>query len=135
VAVTVDRRDLGLLLLRAGIGAMMVYHGVPKLAGGPAKWAKLGTAVEALGIHVWPTFWGFAAGCAETFGGALLALGLVTRPAAGFLLTTMFVAAWNHLHNDGFGDATHAIDDGLVFLAFVLVGPGRYSLDARFGRL
>lgn len=132
--MTFDRKDAGLLVLRVGLGAMMVYHGVPKLAGGPAKWAKLGAAVEALGVHLWPTFWGFAAGCAETFGGALLAIGLLTRPAAALLLTTMVVAAANHLRKDGFADATHALDDGIVFLALLFLGAGRYSLDARFGR-
>ena len=34
--------DLGLLLLRIGLGVVFVVHGFPKLAGGPAAWAGLG---------------------------------------------------------------------------------------------
>ena len=48
------RSDLGLLLLRIGIGAMFVAHGFPKLIGGPAKWTALGTATSHLGIDFAP---------------------------------------------------------------------------------
>ena len=34
--------DLGLLLLRVGIGIMFTIHGYPKLIGGPEMWAKVG---------------------------------------------------------------------------------------------
>ncbi len=34
-------RDAGLLILRIGIGIMFLYHGAPKLIGGPEKWEKL----------------------------------------------------------------------------------------------
>ena len=125
-----DLRDPGLLVLRAGLGAMMMYHGLPKLAGGPAKWAKLGAAMQSLGVDFAPQFWGLSAALAETFGGALLIVGLLTRPAALFLLTTMIVAGWNHYRKDGFSDATHAIEDGIAFLGIALLGAGRYSLDA-----
>lgn len=35
-------RDLGLLLLRVGIGGMFVAYGMPKLPGGPALWERVG---------------------------------------------------------------------------------------------
>ena len=35
-------RDLGLLILRVGIGAMFMFHGWPKISGGPAFWAQVG---------------------------------------------------------------------------------------------
>ena len=53
------RFDLGLLVLRVGIGIMEAWvHGWPKLVGGPDRWKKLGAAVELVGIHFAPTFWG-----------------------------------------------------------------------------
>ena len=44
------QRDLGLLVLRAGIGAMFVGHGLPKLLGGPQRWTTVGEAMAYLGL-------------------------------------------------------------------------------------
>jgi len=71
---SLDRhRDLGLLILRVGLGVMMMTHGIPKLAGGPAEWARVGGAMGRLGVHFAPTFWGLMAASSETFGGFLAA--------------------------------------------------------------
>ncbi len=52
-------RDIGLLFLRAGIGAIMVMHGWPKLAGGLPAWQKLGHAMGYLGVKFFPRLLGF----------------------------------------------------------------------------
>jgi len=126
-------RDIGLLLLRLGIGFMfIVYHGFPKLAGGVDRWEGLGASMASIGITFLPVFWGFMAALAETVGAALLALGLFTRYALFFLLFTMVVAAAFHIgRGDGVKGAAHAIELGVVFLSLILIGPGKYSLDAR----
>lgn len=85
-----------------------------------------------LGIDFWPTAWGFAAACSEFFGGLLFAVGLLFRPACAALVGTMVVAATMHLRGgDGLQGASHAIEAGIVFAAMILVGPGRYAIDAR----
>lgn len=125
-------RDLGLLLLRLGLGAMFVWHGAPKMMGGPETWTQIGGAMANFGITAVPVVWGFAAAGAELGGGALLMLGLATRPACFFLLVTMIVAATHHLaKGDGLAGASHAIEVGIVFLALIIVGPGRYSIDKK----
>lgn len=125
-------RDHGLLLIRVGLGVMFVMHGWPKMAGGAAKWAKLGGAMKHLGIDFAPTLWGFAGSLSELAGGVLLALGLLFRPACVALAATMAVAATMHLgKGDGLMGASHAIEDGIVFLGLLLLGPGRFALDAR----
>jgi len=127
------RRDLGLLLLRVGIGGMFVAHGLPKMLGGPTKWHALGTATSALGIHLFPTFFGFMAAVAELGGGILLAAGVLFRPACALMLATMVVATSRHLsQGDSFAVASHAIEAGILFLSLILIGPG--PLRIRIGR-
>jgi putative oxidoreductase len=125
--VNAKHLDLGLLVLRLGMGGMFIGHGWPKLAGGAAKWKKVGAAMGELGIDLWPTMWGFLAAMSETLGGMLFAIGFLFRPATALLLATMVVAATQHL------GASHAIEAGIVFAAMLLVGPGRFALDEKLG--
>ncbi|UCB52826.1 MAG: DoxX family protein [Candidatus Zixiibacteriota bacterium] len=125
-------RDIGLLILRIGIGGMFLFHGGPKIAAGPEKWEQLGMAMGNFGIHFLPVFWGFMASFAEFFGGIMIILGLFLRPACMLLTINMIVATSFHLNRgDGLLGASHAIEVGIVFLSLLFVGPGRYSLDQK----
>jgi putative oxidoreductase len=69
---------------------------------------------------------------AEFFGGIFLTLGLFTRPFAIMLAFDMFVASLSHLKNgDGLMAASHAIELGIVFIAFILIGSGPFGLDKK----
>jgi len=122
--------NLGLLIMRMGIGLMFIIHGYPKIMAGPGLWEMLGGQMGMLGIHFGLTFWGFMAAFAEAFGGLFLLLGLFTRPAAFLMLFTMMMAALMHLgKGDGLEGASHAIELGIVFLGILIAGAGKYSLD------
>ena len=74
--------------------------------------------------------WGFAAASSEFFGGLLVALGLLFRPGAAMLLSTMVVASAMHvIDGDGFTKSSHAIEAGILFASLVLIGPGRFALQ------
>jgi putative oxidoreductase len=125
-------RELGLLILRVGLGAMFIVHGWPKIQGGPPMWTGLGGAMANIGITFQPVFWGFMAAVSEFGGGICLVLGLATRPAALLMAFTMAMAALSHLKGgDGVMKASHAIECGSAFLAIVLLGAGKYSLDKK----
>jgi len=127
-------RDHGLLILRLGLGAMFMWHGLPKLLGGPELWAMVGGALGNFGVTFAPTFWGLLAALSEFGGGLLLILGLAVRPAALAMAGTMVVASTMHLANgEGLKGASHAIEVGIVFVALIFIGAGRFSLDARRG--
>ena len=79
-------RDIGLLILRVGIGIMFVLHGLPKLISGSETWTMLGGSMKALGLGFAPTAWGFMAALSEFAGGILLTLGFFFRPACFFCL-------------------------------------------------
>ena len=123
-------RDFGLLLLRAGIGVMFIFHGWPLLMAGPARWVQLGGAMHRLGVSFMPAAWGLAAALSECLGGVLLILGLAFRPACLLLALTMAVAAASVLgRGEGVLAASHAIEDGILFVGLLFIGPGRYSVD------
>lgn len=122
--------DTALLLLRVGIGIMMIMHGYPKLLAGPEKWTKLGNNMHYIGVKVYPEIWGFLASVSESVGGLFLVLGFLFRPSSFFLLFTMVIATMAHLYKgEELMDASHSIELGFVFLALFIMGPGRYSID------
>jgi putative oxidoreductase len=131
-----DRQvHLGLLVLRVGLGAAFMAHGIPKLMSGPEGWVHQGEAVSNLGIHFGHQAFGLMAGLAEAGGGLCLLLGLFTRLACLPMLFTMIVATTMHLkHGQGFGGAAHPIEDGVALLALLVAGAGRYSLDHKLSR-
>ena len=126
-------RNTGLLLIRVGLGIMMMMHGFPKLSGGPDTWAKVGGSMGLIGIDFYPMLWGFMAAATEAIGGLFLLIGLFFRPVNILLLFTMIIAAVVHLSDpkQGIMDASHAIELGIVFLSLVFIGPGRYSIDKK----
>ncbi|MCY1514449.1 hypothetical protein D9M68_489900 [compost metagenome] len=126
-------RNTGLLILRLGIGFMMIIHGFPKLSGGIVMWTKIGASMKLIGIDFLPVVWGFMAAVTEAIGGLFLMLGLFFRPVNAALAFTMAMAATVHLSDpkQGVMDASHAIELGIVFFALLFVGPGKYSIDKK----
>jgi putative oxidoreductase len=125
-------RNTGLLILRLGIGAMMMVHGLPKLMGGVEGWTQLGGSMKVVHIDFLPTFWGFRAAATEGIGGFLLILGLFFRPVNMLLVINMIIAALVHFNKgDGINGAGHAIELAIVFFALIFIGPGKYSIDKK----
>ena len=120
-------RDCGLVIIRVGIGIAFIFHGWPKISGGPAFWKGLGTVMPVPPAVVW----GFLGAIIEFGGGILLVLGALTRVAALLLFLQMCVALFLvHLkHGDTFGTYSHALEDAFVFLGLVFLGPGKFSID------
>jgi len=132
---SLDRyRDAGLLVARVGFGVGFAwFHGLPKLRGGPERWAGIGEAVGHFGIGFGHEWWGLAAALAESVGALMFAAGLFFRPAALALATVMLVATTTHLVT-GEGSPAHALKNAWLFAGFVLAGPGRYSVDHLLAR-
>ncbi|MBU4304616.1 MAG: DoxX family protein [Candidatus Omnitrophica bacterium] len=119
--------DIGLLILRLGLGAMFIFHGWPKISGGAQLWPGFGEAVSFCGINFGFMFWGFMAACAEFFGGIFIALGIAFRLFCFLLAITMIVASFMHLgKGEGLAAAAHAIEMGIVFISLFFIGPGNF---------
>jgi len=123
-------KNFGLLIIRIGLGIMFIYHGYPKLGGGVKIWGEIGSSTKYVGIHFWPVFWGLMCAVVETFGGFLLILGLAFRPVCLLLLINLIVAVAAQ-YSGGLMEASHAIEDGIMFAGLIFVGPGRYSVDKK----
>ena len=115
-----------LAVLRIMSGLLLLSAGLVKLVGFPAG-AQPGqmSIMSLLGV----------AAILEVFGGALLVLGLLTRPVAFILSGEMAVAYWMVHGSKSFfpvlNQGTPAILFCFIFLYLVAAGPGAFSLDSR----
>lgn len=118
--------DLGLLVLRLVGGlSLALAHGIGKMPPSAGFIAN----VERMGFPL-PVLFAWGASLAEFGGGLLLAIGLLTRPAAALVAANfVFIALVAHA-GDPFGDREQAILFLMVGVTLLLTGPGRYSADA-----
>ncbi len=125
--------NFGLFIMRAGIGAILIMYGLPKLTH-PEKWAGLGEAMGNLHIHFLYSFWGFMSALTLTVGGLFCILGLWFRLVSLLLLFNFIVATLVHLYGSGslnerLNDGAHAMELCFVFAGFFFVGAGKFSVD------
>ncbi len=130
--------DIGLLILRLTVGLTLAVHGTQKLFGwfgGPGL-NTTGQFFEAIGF-VPGRRHALMAGLAETGGGLLLALGLLTPFAAAVVFGVMLVAAFSvHIKNGFFitsGGYEYTLVLAVAALVLAFTGPGSLSADALFG--
>jgi putative oxidoreductase len=114
-------------VLRIVAGSTFMLHGTMKLFAFPAGMPPKGGAValiSQMGL----------AGILETFGGALLVLGLWTRPVAFVLSGEMAVAYFQVHFPRSFWPVLSGGEAALIYcflwLCFSAAGPGPWSLDA-----
>ena len=129
-------RDLGLpsawaprllSLLRIVSALIFMEHGTQKLLNFPPM--AEGMPQPAPFSFMW------VGGLLEMVGGALLAIGLFSRPVAFLLAGEMAVAYWMFHAPSGFFPALNGGDAAIlycfVFLYIAAAGPGPWSVDAR----
>ncbi len=136
--MTSKRKDVGLLLVRLGVGSAVAAHGAQKLFGWFGGYGPGGTGqfMDSLGFPGEARRNAILAGAAEFGGGALLALGLATGSAGAAVTGNMIVASSTHAPNGFFntsGGYELPATFALVGTALAISGPGRFSLDQATG--
>lgn len=134
--------DVGLLILRLGVGIIFLYHGWPKL--NPNSMMKgtagFGAGLKQMGVPL-PTFFAWVVALLETVGAVLLIVGLGTRVLAILFAITMVVAifvAKRRAMKVGFSaqQATGWEFDFAMFagaLTLLFTGAGSIALDSVVG--
>ena len=120
-----DKAPLMLGVLRIMAGLLFLAHGTQKFLGFPdGQMAGMGLALDNPGAY---------AGIVELVAGALIALGLFTRPAAFLASGTMAAAYFIGHAPQNFWPVNNMGDPAIlycfVFLYFVFAGPGRLSVS------
>ncbi|NJY62135.1 DoxX family protein [Salinimicrobium sp. CDJ15-81-2] len=117
--------DLALLILRVGVGVLMLTHGIPKLqmlfAGGEIQFPGVLGLSPAVSLAL--------AVFAEVVCSILLIIGLGTRWASIPLIVTMLVAVLLVHGSDPFANQEPGLLYLFLYLPLLILGGGRYSLD------
>ena len=130
LTVSANRTDAGLLVLRLGLGALMLFHGIYKLTHGIA-W--IAGPLGRVGLPPWVAY-GVYVG--EILAPVLVILGLWARPAAFVIAFDMFMAIFLARRGDvakiNPAGGGWAIELELMYLiaalTIALAGSGRYGL-------
>ena len=130
---TPELTQLGLAIIRVGVGILFIGHGSLKIYRGVGELTWTGEQMANLGIRFAPLFWGICAMLSEFLGGISLTLGLATRLTTPFMSFTMLVAIIYHLKKgDPYGYYSFPMSQLAVFVGIFFAGSGIYSLDHYF---
>jgi len=119
--------DLGLLVLRVGLAAMLLNHGIPKFLeflGG-----NMAVAGDPIGIGGLITT--LLVILAEIIAPVLIIIGLKTRMAALLVMVLMAMAVFVVHADDPFGVKEKALLYLVGFTAIALMGAGKISVDKK----
>ena len=122
---------LSIVLMRVLAGGILAVHGWPKIQD-PFKNVEM---VEKLGF-VPGAIWSPMLAGTEFFGGLLLMIGFLTRPAALAATVVLLVTVWFHwvLQSQGLAGAEKSIFWAAITFYFVAHGGGPLSVDRALRR-
>lgn len=119
-----------LSVFRIVVGLLFMFHGTQKMFGfPPSSMPRMAfDPLSQIGV----------AGMLEVFGGALIVLGLFTRPVALLLAGEMAVAYFQAHHPRGFYPIANggelAVLYCFAYLYLLFAGGGAWSIDAKIAR-
>jgi putative oxidoreductase len=126
-------------LLRAGLGAILVVHGLQKFIGwfGGAGIERTAQLLAKFGYPE-PLAITYLVACVELFGGALLVVGLFVRPVAVAMVIFMLFAVHYTATVSGFiwfrGGCEYSLAILFISFYYLIHGAGPISVDSNMRR-
>ena len=117
-------------IARIIVGCYFILHG-HELFDSKAMQGFAGYLEKDLGFP-YPMLMAYLRTGAELFGGIMLVLGVFTRLGAFLIMFTMLVAAFTAGKGDLLGEGEFTFIYAIFCLVFILIGPGKFSLDYYF---
>jgi putative oxidoreductase len=122
--------DLALLLLRLALGAILLFHGLPKIM----NYGATVGGFQSMQIPA-PSLSAIFAIIAEVIGGILILLGIAVD-LAGILvaiemLGAIFLVHWSNGFDFTKGGWEHPFSVMIMALAVALAGPGEFAVGGR----
>jgi putative oxidoreductase len=122
--------DIALLILRVGVGLLILQHGYPKFVDAMAGHYEGFPDPVGLGPHLSLML----AALTEFMLPLLLILGWYTRIALFPMLIGMLVIIFGVHGSDPISDKEHGILYLIPYMTLFLTGPGKFSFDGGIGK-
>ncbi len=121
----------GLLLMRLGIGSVLLYQAVPKMVKGSARWAAVGADFRFLYAQLPVEAVGLAVLLIMVLGGLCMLSGYFFRLASFFLALLSGLYFMRFMKSGYITLPLYAAQMAFVFAGFIYCGPGRYAVAVK----
>ena len=92
------KKIIGLLIMRLGLAAVLLWHSVPKLIGGAPAWKSVGTTMDFINLGLPVSFMGLLSLTLETLCSVGLIFGYLFRLSSGVLFVLLLFYSFNYFN-------------------------------------
>jgi uncharacterized membrane protein YphA (DoxX/SURF4 family) len=128
------KKDLGLLLMRLGLAALLLLNALPELLSGPFFWRSAGAILPFADIGLPTRVIGMTVLILEVLGALGLFSGYLFRMACAVLGTIFGLYCLNYYRMDDPTMMQWSMGLTGVCLGLIFTGPGRYAFSVKFTR-
>lgn len=124
--------SFGLLVIRAGLAAVLLMHALPKLIGGASHWKTTATSLNYINPGLPSEAFGFAILLLVSLGGLSLLCGYLFRTFCVLMAAVFGLYCFNYFNMKGYITLTlFSLALATVFLGLLNTGPGRYAVAVK----
>jgi uncharacterized membrane protein YphA (DoxX/SURF4 family) len=132
MATTTERQlNIGLLIMRLGLAASLMFYSVPRLLNGAGAWTAVGKDLRFLQAHFSAQVVGLILLLVELLAGLGMLTGYLFRISCGLLVAVYSLYFFNYIH---VGYKTLPLYAGTLAcfaLGLLLTGAGRFAVSVR----
>lgn len=131
--ISQDRQsNFGLLIMRLGLAAALLFHSLPKLFAGANSWQSVGTTLGFINVGMPAAILGFSMLLLEALGAVSLMFGYFFRISCIILFTIFGLYFFNYFIVGYQTLMLWSAGLAAVFFGLIHMGPGRYAIAVKF---